>query len=353
MLQFLYYGAMRLLNSLALLPVLSLLAAPLSAQPVRMSIEAFGVDVQIEVQDLPQEQATAAVEAALYEIHHLDKLLARDSPLPGSVGALNSAAGTTAIELDQQVVTVLVRSLQYCGWSNGAYGPLGGVLNDLWSDDKDLPNAIHLREAVQGAECSQLRIARDRGEGDSVTAILGEGTQVDLRGAARGYAVDRAVELLKQHGVENAWVEIAPVYRALGAGPEGNGWYLALPPTPGSDDPPEELWLRDQALGLLERKSRGTAEPRLLIDQRTGVPPVGVITVVTVASLAFDAEVLTHTLLIIGLSEGQRRLGSLHPRPSVRWLLGDRVGSVRPLESTYRWSEVARVKRSSTHSGPR
>lgn len=334
---------MRLLNSVAFL---ALLAVPLSAQPVRMSIEAFGVDAQIEIQGLPQEEAMAAAKAALYEIHELDMLMDRASTLPGSVGALNQAAGKEAVSLDQRVTTALVRSLQYCAWSNGAYGPLSGALNDLWSDgDRLLPDALRLREAVQGAECNQLRINGDQGEGKMATAAIGEGTQVDLSGAARGYAVDRAMELLEQHGVQNAWIEIPPVYRALGAGPEGKGWYLALPSAPGSDDPPEELWLRDQALGILERNPAGDAEPPLVIDQRTGVPSVGVLTVATVAILALDAEILTHTLFVIGLSEGHRRLGSLQPRPSVLWQLGDRVNSAPPLESTYRWSEVARVKR--------
>lgn len=326
--------------------LLVLCTTPLSAQPIRMSIEAFGVDVQIEVRDLPEAQAKEAIEAALVEIHDLDKLMASTSSVPHSVGALNHAAGRESIHLDQRVAAALLRSLQYCGWSNGAYGPLGGALYDLWSGGEGLlPDALQLREALLGAQCSQLRLTTLEKGASMVSAALGEGTRVDLRGAARGFAVDRALGILMEHGVSNAWIEIAPVYRALGPGPEGNGWYFALPPAPGDKEPLEEVWLRDQALALVEKENAGSTKTPAVIDQRTGVPSVGVITVVTVAAQALDAEILSHTLFVTGLSEGQRHLGSLQPRPSVLWLLGDRVGSTRPLESVYRWSEVARVKR--------
>ncbi len=87
---------------------------------------------------------------------------------------------------------------------------------------------------------------------------------------------------------------------------------------------------------------RGEAHGPLL-DQRTGVPARGVVTVVAVTDLAVDAEPLVHALFLLGHREGLMRLGSLSPRPSVYWLLGQ--GVEQPLEATYRWSELERIWR--------
>jgi hypothetical protein len=59
-----------------------------------------------------------------------------------------------------------------------------------------------------------------------------------------------------------------------------------------------------------------------------------------VSELAIDAQGLAVTLLIAGPREGQLRLGSLRPRPSVLWLLGSGTGM--PLQVGYRWSEINR-----------
>jgi hypothetical protein len=53
---------------------------------------------------------------------------------------------------------------------------------------------------------------------------------------------------------------------------------------------------------------------------------------------ALDAEGLAVALLITGPREGQMRLGSLQPRPSVQWALG--TGEGDPLLIEYHWSEL-------------
>ena len=339
-------GMYQLKPRLTFLLALVFFAGHLEAQPVRMSIDAFEGEAQIEVRDLPSEQATQAIQKALYEIHAIDQLLHAQSEEAGSLGDLNRAAGKNSVTLDRRVATSLARAIQYCSWSNGAHGPLGGGLYDLWTNDGRLvPDPTDLREAVRNAECSRLNISGSLEEGGTVQAALAEGTRADLRGAARGFAVDAVVTILEEHGVTNAWIEIPPVYRALGPGPEDQGWYFALPKATDSGEPIDEIWLRDQALALVEKSPSDSVENASWIDQRTGVPSRGVAVVAAVAAFALDAEILAHTLFITGLRDGHLRLGSLEPRPSILWLLGESMDSSQALESSYRWSEVARVKR--------
>ena len=61
---------------------------------------------------------------------------------------------------------------------------------------------------------------------------------------------------------------------------------------------------------------------------------------VAVTELAVDAQGLAATMLILGPREGQLRMGTLRPRPSLLWFLGS--GEGRPLLVDYRWSDVNR-----------
>jgi len=321
---------------------LGLPATAAEPEPVRMATTAFGVSAEVEVRGLPRPAAEEALRAALEEIFEIGRLADPDAgELPGGFGALNAAAGRESRPIDERMAELLTAGLRICFWSHGAHGPLGGEIYRLWRDpgeDRRIPEPTELRWAVVGSDCSRLELAGD----EAMAAVLGEGTRVDPVWMARGFALDRAARVLEEHGVENAWLEIGPVVRAMGSGPEGEGWPIALPPAPGDERPLDELWLRDQSLAVFTLDPGEREGPPELIDQRTGVPPRGVVTVAAVTERAMDAEALAATLFIMGLHEGQMRLGSLRPRPSIYWLLGEGIGD--PLESTYRWSELRRMR---------
>ena len=327
-----------------------LFAAPSEAEipePVRLATNAFGASAEIEVRDLPAAAARAAIEAALSEIYAISVLTDPEGTDPGGVGSLNQSAGHEAHPVDPRVGELLLRSLQFCIWSGGAYGPLGGGLYQMWGELETLgqrPAPSDLRRYVGSAECSRLVLGeRPPGVAVPATAQLAEGSRVDLRGIVRGFAVDRAVSVLEQHGARNFWAEVGPVLRAGGGGPDGRGWLTVLPPPPGGDEPLDQIWLRDQALAIfsVHPSESGSEEP--LVDQRSGVEARGVVTVVAVTELAADAEPLVSSLFVLGHRDGHMKLGILKPRPSVYWLLGQ--GSGTPLEASYRWSELERVRR--------
>jgi thiamine biosynthesis lipoprotein len=335
--------------------IMTLLAAPLAAapndtsqtpRPIRMSMPAFGVQAQVEVRDLLAKDAEAAVQAALTEIHQVAQLADGDGETPLGAGALNRAAGQATQDVDERLAELLLRSLQFCIWTQGAYGPLGGGLYDLWAEQQDgrsrpLPSDLH--KALGAAECNRVLLNDLNQEGPGKRATLTVGSKVDFRGIERGFAVDRAVDVLKARGVNNAWVSVGNAWRGMGDGPDGLGWPDSLPPAPGKREPIDELWLQDQALVFLSIEPFG-GEPFVpVVDQRTGVPARGVVTVVVVTEQAVDAEPLAAALFIFGHREGLQRLGALDPRPSVYWLLGE--GRGEPLAADYRWSSLERVRR--------
>ncbi|HEX2222904.1 MAG TPA: FAD:protein FMN transferase [Thermoanaerobaculia bacterium] len=301
-----------------MLPLLIALwiAAPVSAPAsptLRLETTAFGQSAEIEILAAPGPPETSqslrpvlhAAVAALAEVEHLTNPARPES----AVAALNAAAGQGPQAVPPSLLPVLAKALDFCLWTEGAHGPLSrGSCDGLAVDSRN----------------RRVALAAESG--------------IDLWSFADGAAIDRAVEVLKQRGVTSGVVRVGGTWRAFGPGPQGKGWTVVLPVFQGTAESAGRIPLRDQALSIAD-----PAAGRPFLNQRTGQPVQGVVATVAVTEIAADARPLAVSLLITGPREGQLRIGSLRPRPSALWLLGN--GSGAPLRVFYRWTELTRPPR--------
>ncbi|HEX6862511.1 MAG TPA: FAD:protein FMN transferase [Thermoanaerobaculia bacterium] len=323
-------------------PQVQIQVSPQEVRPVRIAATAFGSSAEIEVRDLPREAARTAIQSALDEIAEIERLTRPE--------ALNAGAGQGPHTVDARLMPLLVRAQEFCFWSEGAHGPQGLDLYEAWGlhgagqagVPPGPPDPERLERAKVAARCDTLRLNPSKG-----TAELATGARLDLGGFAEGHAVDRAVEVLRQKGVGNGFVQIGVVQRAFGGGADGRGWKVLLPQFPGMDRAAGLFLLRDRAAAVLSIVDNPLkiADQALLpyLHQRTGLPAQGVAGVAAVTDLAVDAQALAIAMALTGPREGQLRLGSLRPNPSVLWFLGS--GSGAPLQVDHRWGEVIAASR--------
>jgi thiamine biosynthesis lipoprotein len=347
-------GLLLLLGAGAPTPEVRIQASSPEVRPVRMAAAAFGRQAEIEVRDLAREPARAAIEAALGEVAEVERLTRAtpaDTAAPAGLAALNAAAGQGPQSVDARLMPLLVRAQEFCFWSEGAHGPLGRSLYEVWglrapAADPPVPlvppAGERLEQAVATTRCDRLELSPSKG-----TAELAPESRLDLGGFAEGEAVDRAIAVLRQNGVTNAFVQIGTIQRAFGGGPDGRGWRIVLPRFPGMDRPAGRFFLRDRAAAILsiEEGPLKVAGQVMLpyLHQRKGLPATGVMGIATVTELAVDAQALAIAMVLTGPREGQLRLGSLRPQPSVLWFLGS--GSGAPLQVDHRWGEIIAASR--------
>jgi thiamine biosynthesis lipoprotein len=320
-------------------------AGPTAASPVhplRATVPAFGGALELEVRDLSREPANAAIQAAVVEVGEIERLTDPGRP-DGELALLNAAAGKGPRHVDPRLFSTLVRARDFCLWSEGKEGPLAGALHGLWGrgTGASLPAAPppnQLNQAIAAADCKNLIL-----DSQKQTAALAAGSALDLVDFSTGLAVDRAIEVLRQHGAANAFVQIREVRRGIGAGRNGRGWLIDLPAIGGLKEPLGRIFLRDQSLAAALRDVRPLDVGGQLfshyINQRTGQPAdEGVFAIFAVTELATDAQALAATMTITGTQEGEMLTGSIRPRPSLLWLMGSGTGV--PLLVEYRWTEV-------------
>ncbi|HSM52230.1 MAG TPA: FAD:protein FMN transferase, partial [Thermoanaerobaculia bacterium] len=206
---------------LAALPARPGAAAPpegAEAEAVRLSGRALGEEVAIEVRDLSAAAGEAAVRAGLARLEEVADLVA------ATTERLNADAGSErTVALEPPAAELLARTLDFCAWSQGAHGPLGGSLAAHWRAAAGNPSPPPVPAALaESAGCERLELAAD-----GATARIAAGSRVDLSGFAAGFAVDRAIEALRGAGAANGIVQAGRVVRAFGPGPPwagGRGW---------------------------------------------------------------------------------------------------------------------------------
>lgn len=319
-------------------PQVQIQASSQDTRPVRIAATAFNEQVEIEVRDLPREASRAAIQSALDEIAATERLTRFE--------ALNAAAGQGPQAVDPKIMPLLVRAQEFCFWSEGAHGPLGAGIYEAWglhgAGPASAPDAERLERAKETSRCDALRLSPSKG-----TAELAAGARLDLKGFAEGHAVDRAIEVLREKGVGNGFVQIGAVQRGLGGGADGRGWKVVLPKFPGMEQPSGRFLLKNRAAAVLSinEDPLKVGDMALLpfLHQRTGMPPQGVAGIAAVTDLAVDAQALAIAMALTGPREGQLRLGSLRPNPSVLWFLGRGTGT--PLQVDHRWGEIIAASR--------
>ena len=268
----------------------------------------FGTLVEVSVYGEDEAKARQAVAAVMQEFQRLHNML--HAWKPSELSELNAVfAQGKSKDVSPELVAMLKDAAQISAQSENLFNPAIGSLVKLWGFHADefkaaLPDEKQVAALVKAnPQMSDLVFlssplgGEGAGERGSVrTATLspspspagGRGelvsshnsaVQLDLGGYAKGYALDRAAELLKKMGVRNALINIGGNVLALGAH-GSRAWRVGIqhPRKPG---PLATLELHDgEAIGTSGDYQRyfelGGKRYCHLIDPRTGQPVQGV-----------------------------------------------------------------------------
>lgn len=111
------------------------------------------------------------------------------------------------------------------------------AMASTWRDDSELMRFNHAADPGQFELSQQLsglieRAREIQAQTDGAFSVRPGGTTIDLSAIAKGYAVDRVVELMQsEFGITDGLVDIGGEVRAFGSGPGGDGWRVGLYPS--------------------------------------------------------------------------------------------------------------------------
>jgi thiamine biosynthesis lipoprotein len=276
------------------------------AEHAYASRKAMATSFEVFLSGEDAEHLNTVAAAALDEVTRLEGVLSRFDPA-SEITRINREACDRPVRIDAEVWEVL----QTC------------------------------RDAYRRTQaCFDVTAARGRtAAGDGLildaehrTVRLTRGA-IDLGGFGKGYALDRAGEIVRRFGVTSGLLHggTSSVV-AIGRHPDGQGWPVAVrdPFDPDSAVADAQLRLADCALSCSSAQQPGQVTSDIL-DPRTGRPIDKAGACLVMADTAAAAEILSTVLLVMGKESARQYCEALTgPRVAVAWI--DRAGPTTRLD---------------------
>ena len=144
---------------------------------------------------------------------------------------------------------------------------------------------------------------------DAATGVvtLPEGMEIDLGSVAKGYAGQLAAQMLREHGVQSALLNLGGNVQTVGAKPDGSPWQIGIK-DPQGEDAMMVLSVEDQAVvtsGGYERYFEQDGQTYWhIMDPSTGHPAdSGLLSVTIVGKQGIICDGLSSSLFVMGLEK--------------------------------------------------
>ena len=297
---------------------------------------AMGTMFDIAAYHASGPKAERAIEVALAEIIRLDHVMSHFDP-ESELAKLVRTGRTGFVGVDPALYDVLSQSMEISRRSGGSFDVTVGPLVRLWqnaqaSGQPPSPDSIAKAKRCVGYDKVQL-MPPDR------VHLNSDCVSIDLGGIGKGYAVERAMQILQGAGIEHAVVNAGQSSIAsIGHPPDREGWMVDL----GVDGTGlGEIELRDSSISTsrqgrvpMPTGDRGYGD---IIDPTRGRPIESTVTVIVRIRSATQADALSTTLLLLPIEEGKKVLEGF-PGASAVWLsaTGDVVAMHRDIRAP-RW----------------
>lgn len=253
--------------------------------------------------DLPALQAD--LQAAVHEVDMQMSTWNPDSDLM----RFNAAPVGVWVALPDRLMTVLAVALEIGRASGGAFEIAMGDAIRAWGFGPVPADP----KAIAAARARPRRPSYDTLELDPQQgrARKSDDIQLDLCGIAKGYGVDRLIEVAEAHGLCHALASIDGEVRALGGQPDGRGWTVALErPDPDRRTIHSMFDLHDISVATSGdyRHWVNVGGRRLAhtMDPRRGAPLLdGPASVSVLAGRCIEADALASACMVLGEAEGR------------------------------------------------
>ncbi|MES2277734.1 MAG: FAD:protein FMN transferase [Bacteroidota bacterium] len=287
------------------MPAAETLEQPLTVH--RRAMRLMGNRFEISVVGSNAGWADDRIDAAVAEIQRIEKLLTTFSD-DSQTNQINHNAGIQPVKVDREVFDLIARSIRISKLTQGAFDiTYGSIDKSLWNFDVNmtaLPDAETARKAVRLINYRNVEL-----DAENCTVYLREkGIRIGFGGIGKGYAAERAKQILKQQGVQSGVVNASGDLTAWGLQPNSQKWTIGI----ANPD------MEGQALGRmvitnLSVATSGNYEKFVMIDgkryshtidPRTGLPVSGIKSVTIITTNAELADAMATPVTIMGVRAG-------------------------------------------------
>ena len=281
----------------------------------------MGTVFEIAAYDQTSEHASVALENAFQEIVRVDNLLS-NYKTDSALSTLNRSAHFHTEKVPSDLYRVVEESVRFSSLSGGKFDISIAPLVDLWKAAIAGEGAPSLAKQQAARACvgyEKIELTPP----DQIT-FHSPCMRLDLGAIGKGYAVDRAAEVLRSSGIRNALINAGgSTIFAMGSPPDQSAWLVHLRDPSHQVDP--QVMLKDESVSTSEQTAPsllGNATAGHIIDPDTGTPLRTEFAVSVIAQTGTLSDALSTTSLLLGPAKGKGLVQGM-PDVSAIWISRD------------------------------
>jgi len=271
--------------------------------------QGMGTLIEITVR-AEEKEAKSAIEKAFKRIEEIEKILSVYNP-SSEVSILNRVG---KISPSTELMEVMKEAIYAGDMTEGAFDVTVAPVVSLWgfgppARNPGIPQEKEIKRALELVGYKNIVID----EKNNLIYFKKKGMQINLGGIAKGYAVDKAIEVLKKEGIKKAIVNAGGNLYAM-----GTTWRIGIK-NPRREGILKIINVKDRAVstsGDYERFFIGFYAGKKkrfshIFDPRTGYPAEGCISVTVIAPTGIMSDWLSTGVFVLGPEKGLALLKKL------------------------------------------
>lgn len=263
----------------------------------------MGTSIKTQIWHEDAEQAARASNNVFAEMKRIEAVMSPHIP-DSELSNINLLAASAPVQVSMELYQLLKISKHISKISNGVF-------------DISFSSLGYLYDYREGKKPTQQQIERLVGKIDYRAIILNEknltvslkhsGMRLDLGGIAKGYAVDRGIEILRNQGIQHAIVTAGGDSRVLGDR-RGRDWMVGIQAPRNRTAIATAVPLADAAISTSGDYERFFVEEGVrfhhIINPKTGDSARAVQSASVIGPEATMTDALSTTVFILGVKKG-------------------------------------------------
>lgn len=316
-----------------LLFVIFLSNLAINAQVVyHQTLKLMGSRFDISVVASDSIEGNNYINLAVVEISRIEKLISSWDQ-SSQTSLINKNAGIKPIKVDKELYELIERSLFISKLTDGAFDISYASMDKIWKFDgsmKVFPTKKEIAASISKVGYENIILEKE----EQTVFLKLKGMKIGFGAIGKGYAADKAKELLISNGVIAGIINASGDMNTWGKQPTGESWTIAITNPLNKNKVFASLPINDGAVVTSGNYEKFVMFNRKryshIINPKTGYPSFGIISATVFASKAELADALATSIFVMGIEVGLNRINQL---PDVECIIIDADGHISTSEN--------------------
>ena len=279
-----------------------------------------------------ETQGNEYIDWAVEEISRVEKMISSWDEHSETSEIIRNA-GKHPVITDKELYDLIARAIKISELTNGAFDITYASMDKIWKYDgsmTQLPSDEDVAKSVAKVGFRNIELNPEQ----QTVFLKKEGMRIGFGAIGKGFAADKAKELLIEKGVEAGIINASGDLTTWGTQPDGSPWMVGITNPLNKDKVFSWFPLDNNAVvtsGNYEKYVEFNGKRYThIIDPRTGWPVTGLTSATVFAPKAELADALATSVFVMGIETG---LDFINQLPGIECVIVDDQGKIHKSEN--------------------